>query len=113
MGYDLMNFKEGYFHCNIWSWNVLLKLAKEFGWEPEGTTINPEFSKTGVRELSMNYYSNSHQVVRKTDADKIAESLEKALLHIPDVKVSNDYLEARGPFSGGLPIKNEFEFIDT
>ena len=70
----------GDFGFTITSWEHLLKLASLSGWEPAGT-LPPE----GAGSWDGNYFTNDGQRVADEDARALADALEAALPHIPDL----------------------------
>ena len=83
MSFDL-NGKGGSVSFSGWNWAFLLKLAIQYGWEPEGTrnplshpdslvspdTIDPEWPG--------NYNTNDCQLVTDTDARSLGQALVRA-----------------------------------
>ena len=92
MGYDLISLKDDSRFCvNMSGLRPLLELAEQFGWEPEGTDPSKYLSLSKREEIKSNdfdydggYFTNDGQVVTSTDANKIADALEKALKEIPN-----------------------------
>ena len=110
MGYDLINLKDDSRFCvNGSCWGPLLKLAEQYGWVAEGT--DPSIygfnasERTAIKEKDPNYdagYStNDGQVVKGTDAIKIAEALEKALNDISDDDKNIKYQTCKLPSRAG------------
>lgn len=76
MGFDLRG-TGGEFRWNIHRWYALLRLAKQYGWKPEGTSHDdPDWNGT--------YTANNYQVVCASDAANLADAIERALPDIPN-----------------------------
>jgi len=87
MSVDLGNNKGGYMNLSHNHWAFILNIAGKFGWDPEGVKCDyPDFDP-------MCYSSNDGQVVSKTDANKLADALEKAVSHVPNSKNNEKYLK--------------------
>jgi hypothetical protein len=102
MGFDLSNRQGQSYRFNFFDWPNLLRLAEQYGWEPEGTTLDPEHlaDREEDEELSPEevaaevaeslekweggYCTNDFQVVSAEDARNLADALEKALPDIPE-----------------------------
>jgi hypothetical protein len=93
MGYDLISLKDDSRFCvNSSGWGPLLKLAEQYGWIAEGTDPSIYGSnaseRAAIKEKDPNYdagyFTNDGQIVKGTDAIKIADALEKALNDISD-----------------------------
>jgi hypothetical protein len=103
MGYDLIKGNTGQsIHWNTYQWPLLLRLAKEYGWKPQGTTKPYWEGEPGEPEWEGGYTSNDQQVVAADDALGLAIALEKALPDIPDHEVSG----ARG---GAVVLEEHIE----
>lgn len=87
MGYDLFNGKD-YLRANISLWPRILNLAFIYGWIPKGTITDK--SRNPDKPWDGNYLSNYGQCVTAEDASEIAEALEKAILEIPGVNITDE-----------------------
>ena len=69
---------------NIFTWPRVLRLARRYGWEPEGALESGWLGKA-LKEpkRSSDYTSNSFQRVTDEDAKNIGKALKKALKDIP------------------------------
>ncbi len=98
MGYELYNLEDNSeFRWNSSGWPSILKLAKKFGWTPEGTDIPSWFTGAERKEIvankpdyKWNYIGNDGQVITATDAAKIANALKKGLNVFHDNKTDNN-----------------------
>jgi hypothetical protein len=101
MGVDLFSLKNSQDTCFNWAaWRFLRNTAKDFGWEPMGTVINPEASmivweednlseiewlsiKKGMERVSEswegNYDTNETQTVTDQDAANLLQALTRAV----------------------------------
>jgi len=97
MGYDLKG-DGGRFRWNVTSWPLLLELAQQYGWEPQGTTLHDD---EGVieDEWAGGYCSNDGQQVSAADAAALADALERALPDIPN----HDAMEHKTTPIPGMP----------
>jgi hypothetical protein len=82
MGMDC--FGNGGFSVNWAGWERLLEVARANGWEPAGTIPMDERDWNRPDENTFTgeragYYSNDSQLVTKSDAAEIANSLRRAL----------------------------------
>lgn len=71
MGYDLIGGRGARFHWE--DWPKLLRIAEEFGWQPEGTKHPGHLT-----EWNGSYLSNDYQEVTQTDAIAMAAALFRA-----------------------------------
>jgi hypothetical protein len=101
MGFDLSNKQGQSWHFNISDWPDMLHLAELYGWEPEGTTLDPEHLASVMQEEDLppeeaaaqiaqaqeswqgGYGTNDFQVVSAQDAAALADALERALPDLP------------------------------
>jgi len=68
------------FYCNGVVWGYLLRLAHQYGWEPQGTEgpdWGDEWAPFG--DWDGGYVTNDHQIVKAEDAQNMAAALKKAL----------------------------------
>jgi len=95
MGYDLFSERSEheptYFSANIHSYPKLLALAEIYGWEAQGTLPpslcepdDPEQRSVKNNNWSGSYYGNDYQVVSDSDAQAMADALERAINKIPN-----------------------------
>ncbi len=77
MGMDLVSESGAEFRVTGSGWAYYLNLAKEYGWNPEGTE-RPQGASSS-RKWSGHYDSNEGQRVSKRDAAAMALALEAAL----------------------------------
>lgn len=93
MGMDLSGAGGNEYFSNV-AWYKILKLAYEYGWQPQGTEAGQWYDENGElnRQLSPDpeewdgtYFSNDFQWVTDEDAANIADALERALDDVPDV----------------------------
>lgn len=96
---DLEQFDRS-FDLNRHTWNVILKLAKFFGWRPQGTLSPVMFMvplngtkvftdidiKANTGQWDGNYYSNSGQEVTAIDVEMLIEALNKLLAELASLK---------------------------
>ena len=82
------------FHISYPAWSTTLNFASRNGWIPEG--VGPPIwvdADNGEAELNdfsfLGYDSNDGQVVKETDANKLAEALERGLKYIPNVNIKS------------------------
>ena len=109
MGMDLCGAEGNEYFSNV-SWYKILKLAYEYGWQPQGTEVGGWYDENGElnRQLSPDpeewdgtYFSNDFQWVTDEDASNIADALERALNDIPDFHTDEKQLEY---VPGDLPL---------
>jgi len=81
MGYTLIG-KQGKLTLRDSDFPQLLRLAKFYGWEPEGTVKPEEYGDKPWN--SREYLSCEGQRVRNHDAKKLARALKLSLHDIPD-----------------------------
>ncbi len=128
MGMDLYG-KQGYFRFTMRGWDLLLKLAVEHGWEPQGTQIGPAVVR-GIRRAERKagktneaterklkryaaafhgmYIVNERQIVTARDAGNLAEALERAYDHIRRAEVAKRtglQKKRNARVSGGRPTR--------
>jgi hypothetical protein len=89
MGYELRSLEaDEQFTSNNGFWSLVLDLAQNNGWNPEGTIDGMHAQEIGlekvqadnVRNLNGYYCGGFIEIVTKSDANKLADALEKALL---------------------------------
>lgn len=78
MGYCLARHDES---CsfNISGWAEIKKVARENGWNPQGTLAPLRWNNAKLGDWEGGYGSNDWQIVTAEDADALASALEKAL----------------------------------
>lgn len=81
MGYDLTNTAGEYFRWNVLGWWSILNLAVSSGWTP-ADALEPDGYSEPV-PWDGNYFHNASQQVTPSDANAIADALER-LLASPD-----------------------------
>lgn len=101
MGVDLFSLKNNRDICFNWTaWKFLRDTAKEFGWKPMGTVVNPEdplsslegedftdLEKQRIKKRAEEqsnswdgiYYSNEDQIVTDQDAANFLQALTRAV----------------------------------
>jgi len=88
MGYELRSLEnDAQFHSNNGFWPLVLDLAQNYGWNPEGTIDGMRAQEMGlekvqaenVRNFNGYYCGGIIETVTKSDANKLADALEKAL----------------------------------
>jgi hypothetical protein len=79
---DVVNI-DGWFYLPIRSWELLLALARQYGWQPAGTVPACEFLSLHEASSSDDYLQSRCQVVLGPDALALATALERALPDIP------------------------------
>ena len=93
MSYCLIGLEnDSKFNTNNDGWMLLLDLADKYGWVAEGTDPSIYYCSASEREAirvndpnyDAGYYGSEGQIVISTDANKIADALEKALNDISD-----------------------------
>ena len=85
MGMDLIG-RGGSMSLHWDDWRSLLKLAKQYGWQPEGTSgplDQDRLSQEGKdqasgRSRNGTYFSNDHQLVADSDARALGQALLRA-----------------------------------
>ena len=78
MSFELKsNFDNSEFSFSGTGWSFCLILAEQFGWIPEGTK-KPKVYEF-FKKWPGNYDTNEGQFVSKSDANKMADSIETAL----------------------------------
>ena len=82
MGYDLYNNNNKYFRFNFYWWKYVLTIAINYGWKPKGT-INDEDNWE-----SMDYVTNSAQIVEEDDAKNLAKALRSSMIDIPSTRIA-------------------------
>ena len=89
MGYALRSLEsDTHFHSNNGFWPHILDLAQQYGWNPEGTINGMRAQEIGLEKVQAEnvrnvngYYSGDFiEIVTKSDANKLADALEKALI---------------------------------
>lgn len=73
----------GYGPCH---WRKLLQLARNFGWQPQGTVMSQitlEFYSQG-REWDGDYYRSEYQCITQADGASLCDALDCALACLPD-----------------------------
>ena len=136
MSFSIISHKtELHKSINIVGWTALRVLAREFGWEPQGTVLMSwKDNKTGeiippvcidpdkridgklVKDDSWSgkYSSNDLQEITAEDAKNFAEALERALEYISEINIST--IEAKEPLGDGYDTDSlDFDeyLIDT
>ena len=76
MGMDLVR-QGGHWRSNRAGWSLLRGLALEHGWIPEGTA--PPSWLSPAEQWDGNYSTNDGQTVSASDAQHLADALERAL----------------------------------
>lgn len=87
MRYYFYNSNEGIrFSWAHYEWLSIMRLAKAFGWIPEGTDVSPWFTEEDLKEINAripdykwNYTDQDNQLITATDATNIAKALKKGL----------------------------------
>jgi len=107
MGMDLKSSADhSEFQFTGTGWSFSLMLAEKFGWQPEGTRKPKEFGF--FKKWHGGYDSNEGQIVRPSDASKLAAALERALqsdsLERKAEEVARDLKHAVEQALGGLPL---------
>jgi hypothetical protein len=84
----------GKFDFSSLSWEMMLNLASEYGWEPAGTEPAPIYDARMEYSDGLEFsepvgwgvdcYTEDYQRVTDEDAANIADALERALVDIPD-----------------------------
>ena len=87
MGYDLYNNNIKYFRFNFYWWKYVLTIAINYGWKPKGT-INDEDNWE-----SMDYVTNSAQIVEEDDAKNLAKALRSSMIDIPSTRIVYNSME--------------------
>ncbi len=89
MGYKLRSLEnDAYFSSNNGFLVNVLDLAQHYGWNPEGTIDSMRTEEIAwekaqaenVRNVNGYYCGGFIEIVTKSDANKLADALEKALL---------------------------------
>jgi hypothetical protein len=78
MGMDLVNTVGDKLRFSSSGWGFYLDVAQEYGWKPAGT-LAPETYKEPL-SWQGDYESNVGQLVSRTDAQALADALERALV---------------------------------
>lgn len=109
MGFDLKNRRGMDLRFSVWEWRAVLELARDFGWNPEGTLPPVDYDPTlcgasnvtdvvtGQRidfdvadapsgEWSGTYTTNDAQIVSDSDSAAMADALESALAAITEFR---------------------------
>ena len=88
MGYELRSLEtDEQFTSNNGFWVNVLDLAQQYGWNPDGTIDGMRTEEIGwekaqaenVRNVDGYYSGGPIEIVTKSDANKLADALEKAL----------------------------------
>lgn len=89
----------GYLDMQVKTWRALLKLAKTFGWQPEGTQPNRDAADRDPEYLS--YFESSYEVREYAKNFNASDALElsKALMTAYTSKKSGKVclMETKGP----------------
>lgn len=102
MGYDLFG-GEDKMSIQSWYWPVLLDIAENNGWKPEGTKApDPQLWSEGLLEQAPkpnedwcgSYCSNDWQEVSATDALNLANALGKAVEYFKTGEHDQELLKA-------------------
>lgn len=89
MGYELRSLEnDAYFSSNNGFWSTILDLAQKYDWNPDGTLNGMRVEEIGwdktldenIRNTNGYYTGSIIEIVTKSDANKLADALEKALL---------------------------------
>jgi len=67
-------------HFSNRGWFILMSIARQFGWNPQGTVEPYWENEADAPEWNGGYSSNDGQRVRREDAAELAGALERALL---------------------------------
>src|SRR6266550_1306327 len=87
--YDFIN-NEHDFYLGVREWHKVLDLAKEYGWNPKGTSANRIMKSYAGNWDNWNgdYFKFDSQLVDEDDAKNLAKALRKALKDIPKKRVN-------------------------
>lgn len=79
MTYDLENRAGETFGFSQFFWPVLVELAKQYGWQPEGTQAPEYWAQEEPDEWRGQYIGNLGQTVTASDANALADAIEAVL----------------------------------
>ena len=89
MGYELRSLEnDASISSNNGFWPLVLDIAQKYGWNPEGTIDGMLAQEIGLEKVqaenarnASGYYSGGPiEIVTKSDANKLADALERALI---------------------------------
>jgi hypothetical protein len=78
MGYDLSNKSGGYVRFSGSGWDLVLAVARHYGWKPAGIPKPPNWNDAKNGPWEDEYWFNAGQEVTADDAAAMASALSRA-----------------------------------